>query len=109
MLKISLYPLIHKDVDVIAIDFKYDEVVKNHIKSIEGVKWSATHKTFYIENTVVNKRRIYQKLRDQNWFIDYSALKAARTEYPKAKIDTIKLPTLQDSQRNSLDRFRTLF
>jgi len=106
MFKITLLPLFHKNNQVIAIHFEYDTLVKNHIKSIEGVKWSATHKTFYIENSAPNKRRIYQAFRNKNWFVDYSALIPVKTETIKAKIDTIKLPTLQDSQRNSLERFK---
>src|SRR5690606_23062546 len=106
MFKITLLPLFHKNNQVIAIHFEYDTLVKNHIKSIEGVKWSATHKTFYIENSAPNKRRIYQAFRNKNWFVDYSALIPVKTETIKAKIDAIKLPTLQDSQRNSLERFK---
>lgn len=106
MFKITLTPLFHKNTHGIAIGFKYNDLVKNHIKSIEGVKWSSTHKTFYIEHSAINKRRLYQALRKQNWFVDYSALTAFKIESPPTKTNTIELPTLQDSQRNCLDRFK---
>ncbi|WP_100612595.1 tyrosine-type recombinase/integrase [Confluentibacter lentus] len=106
MFQITLSPLFHKNKQTIAISFKYDDAVKDYIKSIEGVKWSNTHKTFYIENSIENKRKIYQELRNKNWFVDYSALTSVKPEPTKIKIDTIKLPTLQDSQKNSLERFK---
>src|SRR5690606_24017451 len=103
MFQIRLLPLFHKNKHAIAINFKYDAAVKDYIKSIEGVKWSNTHKTFYIENSAENKRKIYQELRSKNWFVDYSTLTSVKPESAKIKIDTIKLPALQDSQKNSLE------
>jgi integrase/recombinase XerD len=103
---ITLQPLLHKGQNQIAIGFKYNEAVKSFIKLLEGVKWSQTHKTFYIENSVINKQKIYQELRNKNWFVDYSALTSVKAVPTKIKIDTIKLPTLQDSQKNSLERFK---
>jgi integrase/recombinase XerD len=106
MFKITLLPLFHKNNQVIAIHFKYDELIKNHIKSIEGVKWSTTHKTFYIKNSALNRRRIYQELRNKNWYVDYSALTSEKQAQIPIKTDTINLPTLQESQKNSLERFK---
>lgn len=108
MVNITLFPLFHKDNQLIAIDFKYDLAVKDYIRSIEGIKWSDTHKTFYIEHTAANKQKLFQALRLNNWYVDYSALAAVKIKKPKTEVvfPAIKLPVLQASQQNNLEKFK---
>lgn len=108
MFQITLLPLFHKNAHLIAISFKYSEAVKDYIQSIEGVKWSATHKTFYIEHSGSNKQRLYQELRQKNWFVDYSALTSSKIQPKKLEIniEAIKLPTLEESQQIILGKFK---
>lgn len=76
MTTIRLMPLLHRKVNQIAIGFVYDADIKSHIQKLDGVRWSQTHKTFYMADTADNKRRLYLHLRAKNWFVDYSAIKA---------------------------------
>ena len=108
MVNIALSPLFHKNNHIIAISFKFDFAIKEYIKSVNGVKWSKTHKTFYIVHTVSNKQKLYQALRFKDWYVDYSALSSAKAHIPKAQTKTlsIKLPYLEDSQQNNLEKFK---
>jgi len=72
--KIILHTLLHKGQAQIAIRFDFDTSVKAHIKELDGVVWSQTHKTFYILKTSENKKKVYDHLRNHNYYIDYSAL-----------------------------------
>lgn len=105
---IILSPLYHKHKLNIAIGFDYNIKIKNYIKAIKGVYWSATHKTFYTENTSNNKQKLYKALRHQNWFVDYSALSviARTTPKPTATKLSLKLPVLWDTHKNELIKFK---
>jgi site-specific recombinase XerD len=78
MPKIILTPLTHKNSEQIAIGFTYDAAVKTFVKSLPGVLWSQTHKTYYISHTSEHKKFLYSKLREKNWFVDYSHLRAVK-------------------------------
>src|SRR5690606_40036052 len=80
---ITLQPLLHKGNNQIAIGFNYSTEIKNHIQLLKEVSWSQTHKTFYIESTAQNKKKLYLHLREKNWFIDYSAIQT--TQQPVLK------------------------
>lgn len=108
MVNISLFPLYHRNKHSIAINFKFDTTTKDYIKTIEGVKWSKTHKTFYIEHNIVNKQKLYQKLRLKNWYIDYSKLSSIKIKKQKvaAKPNYLKLPILNDLQQQNIEKFK---
>ncbi|HMB62721.1 MAG TPA: site-specific tyrosine recombinase/integron integrase [Eudoraea sp.] len=48
MVTIRLAPLHHRNRPQIKIDFDYSFPVKEYIKNFPGVRWSSTHKTFYV-------------------------------------------------------------
>lgn len=53
---ITLSKLYHKKKYCIAIAFKYNQLLIDLIKGIEGTGWSQTHKVWYIENNPNNLR-----------------------------------------------------
>lgn len=108
MVNITLLPLFHRNKHLIAINFKFDTTTKNYINNIKGVKWSKTHKTFYIEHNSINKQKLYQKLRLKNWYIDYSALSSIKVKTQKidAKTNYLKLPILNNLQQQKLEKFK---
>lgn len=108
MVNIVLSPLFHKGKHIIAIKFKYDYTIKTYIKTIDGVTWSATYKTFYIEHNAVNKQKLYKALRLKQWYVDYSALSAITIKQPPVitKKPTIKLPILNPNEKNNLIKFK---
>ena len=73
---ITLTSLFHRNSSQIAIHFDYDEDLKAYINAFKGMNWSHTHQTFYIEHTADNKRNLYDYLRNQNHYVNYSALKS---------------------------------
>jgi site-specific recombinase XerD len=106
---ITLKPLTHKNCEQIAIGFTYDADVKRYVKSLPGVLWSQTHKTFYISHTSAHKKQLYTKLREKDWYVDYSHLKAIKpaTIIDKAALQPQKpLPMLADDTQLKLGKFK---
>ncbi len=108
MVTITLVPLIHKNNPIIAIKFKFDVAVKDYIKSLEGVSWSKTHQTFYMEHTFLNKKKLFYELRLKNWYVDYSALVPQKKQTPEVEpiMPAIKLPVLHDEAQNNLQKYK---
>jgi site-specific recombinase XerD len=104
MKEIKLIPLIHKNTQQIAIQFAYDDQIRLHLKELDGIQWSTTHKTFYIPYSSENKKRLYEHLRIKNCYVDYSALKIKKKK--KITVNSIVLPNLYESQHKELDRFK---
>jgi integrase/recombinase XerD len=74
MKKIILNTAKHRNKNVLAIRFKYDDEIKEHLKKLENVLWSQTLKCFYIELSLKNLRIIFSYLKNTNWTVDYSQL-----------------------------------
>jgi len=105
MKKIKLSLFQHKDSPQIAISFGYDDEIRAHLKTLSDVKWSQTHKTFYIPFSAKNKNKIYEHLRVKNWFVDYDELKTLKKHIPD-KINAIKLPSLNENQKKDISKFK---
>lgn len=58
---IKIEHLKHRGNQQIALYFKYDSKLIRYVKEIEGVKWSATHKCWYIKNNAENLKKIFSK------------------------------------------------
>ncbi|WP_242203163.1 tyrosine-type recombinase/integrase [Aestuariivivens insulae] len=104
MKTVKLSPLFHKNEQQIAISFGYDENIKQHLKQLLEVKWSKSHKTFYIKHSPENKRIVYAHLRRINCKVDYSALKAKKPTTQKTL--SITLPRLDYAQKEDLKKFK---
>ncbi|WP_458626495.1 site-specific tyrosine recombinase/integron integrase [Winogradskyella sp. PC D3.3] len=71
-MKITLSKLYHNNDDQIAIGFEYNKETKTIVKALEGVKWSQTHKTFYVlysKNTIYT---LFNYFRSHGYYVDYS-------------------------------------
>lgn len=74
MATITFSSLVLKNASQITILFDHSEDLEKYIKAFDGVNWSQTHGVFYIEHTSENKQKLFNYLRKQNHYIDYSAL-----------------------------------
>lgn len=84
MKTVTLKPLHHRDTTQIAIRFDYNVRIKNVVKRYNGVKWSRTHSTFYVIDTLENRHRLFEHLRQEGYYVDYSALqKKVSPKQPK--------------------------
>ncbi|MGB8705489.1 MAG: site-specific tyrosine recombinase/integron integrase [Gillisia sp.] len=73
MTEIKLYPLQHRGKEQIAVQFDYNREIKEQVKRVNGVKWSKTHGTYYLENSSENKRNLLKQLTNKGWELNYSA------------------------------------
>ena len=61
---ITLKHLKHRGGKHIGLYFNYNEALIAHTKKIDGIKWSATNKCWYIENKPRNLRCIFSRFKD---------------------------------------------
>ena len=74
MKKINLSSTKHQNKNVLAIRFKYDDEIKEHLKTLENILWSQTLRCFYMELSIENLRIVFKHLKNPKWTIDYIEL-----------------------------------
>lgn len=105
MKKVTLTPLYHKNQKQIAVQFQYNNNIRLHLKKLPNVKWSTTHKTFYVNYSAENKQKLYNHLRLINCYVDYSKLEPVKS-LSKKQLDRIVLPPLTTVLVDDLNRYR---
>lgn len=92
---IFLKPLNKNDARYVAVYFDYAEDVKDHVKRFAGISYSATRRCWYFKDSVENRRRFFDHLREKKWYLNYSALsKPQRQVADKKRRETPAKPTL---------------
>lgn len=87
---ITLQKLTHQGDQQIALDFSFNEAVKDYAKRFPGVKWTQTHKCFYVAYSPKNLHELFNYLQTGGYFVDYSAFKG--NTRPKAEVSKIEKP-----------------
>ena len=82
MKTIHLHLIHHRGRACIAISFAYDAQLKEKVKALAGVRWSATHTTFYIEKKANTLHMLFKQLKTTGVYIDYSQLSGKSSEVP---------------------------
>lgn len=107
---ITLKPLWHKQNEYIAIEFIYNESVKNYVKGFPDIKWSKTYRTFYTTYYKERINELFAYFRKQGWYVDYSAFKAnskqAIPPITKKPIYIDKLPPLINGHKKNIDQYK---
>ncbi len=99
MKTIYLSRIIHHKEPKLSIYFGYDDVIKNHLKKLDYIRWSTSKKVFYAPYTSACKREVYLHLLQLNTPIDYSALLVHKT-------NKLKLPSLSNLDQKSITKFK---
>lgn len=60
----------HKGVDQIGIKFPFDPSVKNYIRQFKGVRWTATHKCFYVTYSPITYTELLAHLKAKDWPVE---------------------------------------
>lgn len=91
LMKIALEKMKVHGAFKIAIRFPYNYAAKEYLKELQGVFWSTTHKTFYIDFSKENFKRLYEHMRIKEWMVDYSAIRFDE-EVPASEKIHLKIP-----------------
>ena len=102
MSNLTLTPLTHHQKSQIAIGFKYNEEIKTLVKAFPGVRWSATHKTFYVPQEADTLHQLFNYFREHQLYVDYSAFKTTRAPAPLRDL------TKQKPKANQQELFTSL-
>jgi len=91
MKTIILKPFQHRGGSQIGIYFPFDALVKDYIKQFSGVKWSQTHRVFYVQDSSENRQELFKYLRAEKFYVDYNALKQ-RQAVERLAVKRVKKP-----------------
>lgn len=101
MQTIILFPLQHRNEKQIGIRFSHNLNIKFHLKKLSEVRWSQTHRTYYLKYTNPNKQLLLEHLQLLNCIIDYKAfLNSVSNKY------SLQLPGIGDCYGAELKRFK---
>ncbi|MEH6407817.1 MAG: tyrosine-type recombinase/integrase, partial [Leeuwenhoekiella sp.] len=103
---ITLEKLLHNSEVAIALRFDNNYTVRAKIKTIEYVAYSNTHRCYYILERYTTRQKLYQHLRNLNFYVDYSAYNATKIRRPaipkiqrqtlsKDMVDHVNIPILK--------------
>src|SRR5688500_14463388 len=57
----------HKGAMQLALRYKFDNLIHDHLKKLDGIKWSQTHRCFYIPHNRDSIRRLLNHCRGIVW------------------------------------------
>ena len=61
--------------ELLLIGFPYNFKLKEYLKKFKGIRWSAELRSFYLPYSRTNTHALFQYLRKEVYFVDYSELK----------------------------------
>jgi len=79
----------HRGNDIVALRFKYDPELIQHVKKLEGARWSQSKKCWYIVKDNFNLKAVFGVLQEKS-FVDYSSLKNKGNPHGKKKKTIVK-------------------
>jgi site-specific recombinase XerD len=85
---------LHRNEKQILIKFPYNKKLISIVKSIKGILWSTTHKSWYIKHTIENQKLIFKKFENLTIIND-----------DKLSLKTKQKRKLTDSQKSLLNNF----
>ena len=99
-MQITIKPIHHRGEEKLAIIFPYDKTVHYAVRSIKGIKWTQTHKCWYLPLNKESFQNVSSRLKNIGK-LEYGALK----EYleKRKKIVAIKSQTAAASHSNNIN------
>lgn len=73
-MQITIKPIHHRDEEKLAIIFPYDKTIDYTVRSIRGIKWTQTHKCWYLPLSRESFEIVLERLKGKA-DLEYSALK----------------------------------
>lgn len=77
--EITLKHLKHNGVENIALYFRYNDALISHTRKLEGVRWSASNRCWYLENKPGSLHKILVHFKGIAW-VDYAQYKSAKAK-----------------------------
>ncbi len=77
-MEIKLERVWHKEKDCLAVKFKYDMVIFNLLKRIEGGRWSKTHRAWLYDHSEKTVNEVCELLKENNSLTFINDLKGAK-------------------------------
>ncbi len=103
---IRLFRLHHRDASQLGIRYKYDQKIKEHLKKMGNIKWSSTHKCYYLPDTSDDLRQLINHCRGVVW-VDIGAVRTPAGTIPSSKPKKEK-PALVPNDSVSHDQLRKM-
>lgn len=76
--RVTLREINHREQACFSIGFTYNYKLKELVKSIPGVRWSAGKKTFYVSKNKYSLHELFTILKKKGIYVDYSLIKNSK-------------------------------
>ncbi|SHI79826.1 Site-specific recombinase XerD [Mesonia phycicola] len=88
---VTLLPLTHREDTQIAIKFLYEATIVKELKMLPEIKWTQTHRCYYMPYSLDNKQVLFIFFNDRGYYVDYKQLMIQKKEYKEAKPSYFKV------------------
>ncbi|WP_452227129.1 tyrosine-type recombinase/integrase [Lacinutrix cladophorae] len=103
MAQIELSKIQHNNQEQVKIDFEYNYDLKEYIKLFPLVKWSNSHRAYYIPFSKTNVNNLYKHLRAKQHVVDYSLI--VSNTYDRSTKSEAKLKPLKEDYIKPIKEF----
>ncbi len=79
-MKVILEPLLHKGVQRIGITFTYNFELKEYLKKFRGMRWTETHRCFYVSHDPATLTKLSDYLQAEGYQVDMDAFRFAQRD-----------------------------
>lgn len=94
----------HRGHSCFELEFEFNTLLKELIKSIKEISWSTGRKTFYVPKNKLTLHQLYTQLNKRGIYVDYSHLK--NSIKTKKKASTKRIPrTISDEKKELIRSF----
>jgi len=94
----------HRGHSCFELEFEFNTLLKELIKSIKEIAWSTDRKTFYVSKNKLTLHQLYTQLNKRGIYVDYSHLK--NSIKTKKKASTKRIPrTISDEKKELIRSF----
>ncbi|PKA81959.1 site-specific recombinase XerD [Ulvibacter sp. MAR_2010_11] len=77
-MKITLEPFVHRGISAVGIRFSFNFELKEYLKKFDGIRWSQTHRCFYVRNTAMVLAALVKYLKAENYVPDLEAFESKK-------------------------------
>lgn len=98
---IILDTFIHNNILKIGIRFSvFDTRLKAHTKKIPKVRWSSTHRSYYVDHSRDNQFFLFKHFNKGGYFVDYEKLKGVKELNPQKRKEKSKFISVSKKDLN---------
>lgn len=105
LLNVELSRITHRNKQCVAIKFRYNYALKEHVKSFKGTYWSNTKGFFYLYYSETREKELIAHLKKGGYAVQGTTVSETISEARKGTKGTVQLARLTEEKVNILKRY----